>query len=143
MKMDSRDSAECQNWEKKDINVIIRIDINEEKDKIVNNCPLPLSKGEEMWKRGEKLTALINKPNPVQGPPNLVIAEPVCNPEVVESYGPWMLAKPRYRKGDRTTYTKFHGNIRKNDGGNPRRRETITTTCNRSRYSVLLVNDPL
>ena len=54
--MNSRDSAECQNCEKKDIDVIIRIDLNEENDKIVNSCPLPLSKGEKTWKRGEKLT---------------------------------------------------------------------------------------
>ena len=45
MKMNGRDSAECQNWEKKDIYVIIEIDLNEENDKIVNSCPLPLSKG--------------------------------------------------------------------------------------------------
>ena len=51
MKMDGRDSAECQNWEKKDIYVIIEIDLNEEKDKIVNSCPLPLSKRKR--KRGE------------------------------------------------------------------------------------------
>ena len=44
MKMDGRDSAECQNWEKKDIEVIMEIDLNEEKDKIVNSCHLPLSK---------------------------------------------------------------------------------------------------
>ena len=50
-KMGGLDSTECQNWEKKDINVIIKIDLNEEKDKIVNNCPLPLSKGR---KRGEE-----------------------------------------------------------------------------------------
>ena len=29
MKMDGRDSAECQNWEKKDIMVIIEIVVNE------------------------------------------------------------------------------------------------------------------
>ena len=51
MKMEGRDSAECQNWEKKDIDVIIEIDLNEEKDKIVNSCPLPLSK---VRKRGEE-----------------------------------------------------------------------------------------
>ena len=32
MKMDGRDSAECQNWEKNDINVILEI-LNEEKTK--------------------------------------------------------------------------------------------------------------
>ena len=51
MKMDGRDSAECQNWEKKDIEVIMEIDLNGEKDKIVNSYPLPLSKGKR--KRGE------------------------------------------------------------------------------------------
>ena len=50
MKMEGRDSAECQNWEKKDIDVIIEIDLNEEKDKIVNSCPLPLSKGRKRGK---------------------------------------------------------------------------------------------
>ena len=52
MKMDGRDSVECQNWEKNDIEVIMEIDLNEEKDKIVNSCPLPLSKGKR--KRGEE-----------------------------------------------------------------------------------------
>ena len=37
---------------KKDIDVIMEIDLNEENDKIVNNCPLPLSKGKR--KRGEE-----------------------------------------------------------------------------------------
>ena len=36
MKMDSRDSAECQNWEKKDIDDIFEI-LNEEKDKSPNS----------------------------------------------------------------------------------------------------------
>ena len=35
---------------KKDIDVIMEIDLNEEKDKIVNSSPLPLSKGKR--KRG-------------------------------------------------------------------------------------------
>ena len=35
MKMDGRDSAECQNWEKKDIMVIIEIVVNEDNAK---NC---------------------------------------------------------------------------------------------------------
>ena len=35
MKMDGRDSAECQNWEKKDINGIFEI-LNEENDKSPN-----------------------------------------------------------------------------------------------------------
>ena len=51
MKMDGRDSTECQNWKKKDMEVIMEIDLNDEKDKIVNSCPLPLSKGKR--KRGE------------------------------------------------------------------------------------------
>ena len=36
MKMDSRDSAECQNWEKNDIDGIFEI-LNEEKDKSLNS----------------------------------------------------------------------------------------------------------
>ena len=35
MKMDGRDSAKCQNWEKKDIMVIIEIVVNENNAK---NC---------------------------------------------------------------------------------------------------------
>ena len=34
MKMEGRDSAECQNWEKKDIIGILEFVLNEEKDKI-------------------------------------------------------------------------------------------------------------
>ena len=33
MKMDGRDSVECQNWEKKGINVIIKMLMNETKGK--------------------------------------------------------------------------------------------------------------
>ena len=53
MKMDSRDSAECQNWEKKDLNVIFGI-VKLEKDKIINSvCLLQNSKGENVkWSRG-------------------------------------------------------------------------------------------
>ena len=36
MKMDDRDSAECQNWEKKDMDDIFEI-LNEEKDKSPNS----------------------------------------------------------------------------------------------------------
>ena len=36
MKMDGRDRAECQNWEKKDMVDIFEI-LNEEKDKSPNN----------------------------------------------------------------------------------------------------------
>ena len=39
MKMDGRDSAECQNWEKKDIDGIFEI-LNEDKDKSPNSCLL-------------------------------------------------------------------------------------------------------
>ena len=35
MKMDGRDSAECQNWKKKDMDGIFEI-LNEEKDKSLN-----------------------------------------------------------------------------------------------------------
>ena len=37
MKMDGRDSAECQNWEKKDINGIIGFDLNDNNAKLVNS----------------------------------------------------------------------------------------------------------
>ena len=36
MKMDGRDSAKCQNWEKKDMDGIFEI-LNEEKDKSLNS----------------------------------------------------------------------------------------------------------
>ena len=39
MKIDGRDSAECQNWEKKDVNVIFGI-VKLEKDKIINSVCL-------------------------------------------------------------------------------------------------------
>ena len=37
MKMDDRDSAEYQNWEKKDIDGIIGFDLNDNNAKIVNS----------------------------------------------------------------------------------------------------------
>ena len=37
MKIDGRDSAECQNCEKKDIDGIIRFDLNDNNAKIFNN----------------------------------------------------------------------------------------------------------
>ena len=40
MKMDGRDSAECQNWEKKDIMVIIEFVLNENNAKIVYSAHL-------------------------------------------------------------------------------------------------------
>ena len=48
IKMDGRDSAECQKWEKKDINVIIKMLMNETKGKY---CLL-LQKGEDQNVRG-------------------------------------------------------------------------------------------
>ena len=47
MKMDGRDSAECQNWEKKDIMVIIEIVLNENNAKIVHSTHLLKLKREE------------------------------------------------------------------------------------------------
>ena len=37
MKMDGRDSAECQNWEKKDMKIILEFVLNEVNDKILNS----------------------------------------------------------------------------------------------------------
>ena len=37
IKMNSRDSAECQNWEKKDMRVILEFVLNELNDKILNS----------------------------------------------------------------------------------------------------------
>ena len=34
MKMDGRDSAECQNWENRDIMVILEFDLNDNKKKM-------------------------------------------------------------------------------------------------------------
>ena len=53
MKMDDRDSAECQNWEKKDINVIFGIVLNELKDKIPN-CGCLLQKEAKKETRGRR-----------------------------------------------------------------------------------------
>ena len=36
MKMDGRDSAECQNWENKDIDGILGFDLNDNNAKLVN-----------------------------------------------------------------------------------------------------------
>ena len=47
MKMDGRDSAECQNWEKKDIDGIIGFDLNDNNAKLVNSIHiLKLKRGE-------------------------------------------------------------------------------------------------
>ena len=53
MKMDSRDSAECQNWEKKDINVIFWNCFKLENDKrgIVSSSSKS-KKGEKCERRG-------------------------------------------------------------------------------------------
>ena len=52
MKIDSRDSAEYQNWEKKDIVGIIGIVLNELKDKIPNSgCLLQKGPKKETWGR--------------------------------------------------------------------------------------------
>ena len=58
MKMDSRDSVECQNWEKKNVNVIFGI-VKLENDKIINSvCLLQNSKGENVkWSRGMQWAA--------------------------------------------------------------------------------------
>ena len=37
IKMDGRDSVECQNWEKKDIDGIIGFDLNDNNAKLVNS----------------------------------------------------------------------------------------------------------
>ena len=37
MKMEGRDSAKCQNWEKKDMKVILDFVLNELNDKILNS----------------------------------------------------------------------------------------------------------
>ena len=41
MKMDDRDSTECQNWEKKDKRVINENDLSDTKDKTLNSVCLP------------------------------------------------------------------------------------------------------
>ena len=52
MEMDSRDSVEYQNWEKKDIVDIIGIVLNELKDKIPNSgCLLQKGDKKETWGR--------------------------------------------------------------------------------------------
>ena len=63
MKMDSRDSAEYQNWEKKDIVGIIGIVLNELKDKIPNSgCLLKKGAKMETWgkrKRGNEMQKVL------------------------------------------------------------------------------------
>ena len=45
MKMDGRDSAECQNWENKDIDGIIGFDLNDNNAKLVSSTHLLKLKG--------------------------------------------------------------------------------------------------
>ena len=54
MKMDGRDSAECQNWEKNDIMVIIEIVVNENNAK---NCTV-LSSPIKMTKKTGRIEGL-------------------------------------------------------------------------------------
>ena len=54
MKMDGRDSVECQNWEKKGQMVILEFVLNELNDKIVNGDHLlPLNPRENVKKENE------------------------------------------------------------------------------------------
>ena len=43
-----------ENPKLEDIDVIIEIDLNDEKDKIVNSCPLPLSKESKNMGKGRR-----------------------------------------------------------------------------------------
>ena len=55
MKMDGRDSAECQNWEKKDIDGIIGFYLNDNNAKLVNNIHLLVfKKGGNVKRKKEK-----------------------------------------------------------------------------------------
>ena len=47
MKMDGRDSAECQNWEKRDITVIFKKVFKSLNDKTVNSASSPSLNKEE------------------------------------------------------------------------------------------------
>ena len=49
MKMDSRDRAECQNWENKDINVILEIVLSGKRQKCNSDCLLQLNQRPKMW----------------------------------------------------------------------------------------------
>ena len=55
MKMDGLDSAKCQNWEKKDINVIFEI-LNEENDKIMHSVLLLKQKRPKRAREGKGLS---------------------------------------------------------------------------------------
>ena len=55
MKMDGRDSVECQNWEKKDIDGIIGFDLNDNNAKLVNSIHLlKFKRGENVKSKKEK-----------------------------------------------------------------------------------------
>ena len=53
IKMDGRDRAECQNWEKRDINVILEIDLSYNKTK--GNSASSPSLSQTKKKRGERI----------------------------------------------------------------------------------------
>ena len=53
MKMDGRGRAECQNWEKRDINVILEIDLSYNKTK--GNSASSPSLSQTKKKRGEQI----------------------------------------------------------------------------------------
>ena len=54
MKMDGRDRAECQNWEKRDINVIFRKVFKSLDDKILNRTLLLQLKEQKNVNLGEE-----------------------------------------------------------------------------------------
>ena len=56
MKMDDRDSVECQNWEKGDIIGILGFVLNKEKDKIWNSVVFPKLKVTKKRAEGEGWT---------------------------------------------------------------------------------------
>ena len=49
MKMDGRDSAECQNWENMDIMVILEFDLNDNKTKKWLQCSSPIKGKVMQW----------------------------------------------------------------------------------------------
>ena len=49
MKMDSRDRVECQNWEKKDINVMLEIVLSGKRQKCNSDCLLQLNQRPKTW----------------------------------------------------------------------------------------------
>ena len=49
MKMDGRDSAECQNWENRDIMVILKFNLNDNKTKKWLQCSSPIKGNVMQW----------------------------------------------------------------------------------------------